>query len=396
VENIAVLASLLGCRISSLPMKYLGLPLGASYKATSIWNGVIETMERRLAGWKKIYLSKGGRLTLIKSTLSNLPTYYMSLFPLPVGVANRLERLQRDFLWGGIGDEFKFHLVNWERICRSIKSGGLGVRNLLQFNRALLGKWLWRYAMDREALWRLVVDAKYNSSRGGWCSEEVVGSFGVGVWKHIRRGWDKFSTFAHFDVGIGSKVSFWHDIWCGDRPLKISYPTLFSIAQQQDAWVADHMQNQDGRTQWDVIFTRPVQDWEVEMVLSFFEQLYSIQFRQGEDDRMTWSLSKRGLFDVKSFYTRLISQDCLPFPWKSIWRVKAPARVAFFVWTAALGKILTMDNLRKRILWWWSGVVCVRRVGNPLIIYCFIVKLRVTFGVLFIICLELFGLCQDG
>jgi hypothetical protein len=114
-------------------------------------------------------------LTLIKSTLSNLPTYYMSLFPIPVRVANRLERLQRDFLWGDIGDEFKFHLVNWERICSPLKLGGLGIRNLLQFNRTLLGKWLWQYAMDRDVLWRLVVDAKYNSSRGGWCSKEVVG-----------------------------------------------------------------------------------------------------------------------------------------------------------------------------------------------------------------------------
>jgi hypothetical protein len=62
-------------------MKHLELPLGAAYKATSMWNGVTEQMEQRLAGWKKIYLSKGGRLTLIKSTLSNLSTYYLSLFP---------------------------------------------------------------------------------------------------------------------------------------------------------------------------------------------------------------------------------------------------------------------------------------------------------------------------
>jgi hypothetical protein len=50
-----------------------------------------------LVGWIEEFfflLSKGGRLTLIKSTLSNLPTYYSSLFPIPVGVANRLERLQ--------------------------------------------------------------------------------------------------------------------------------------------------------------------------------------------------------------------------------------------------------------------------------------------------------------
>lgn len=64
-------------------IKYLDLLLSASYKTTSIWNGVIEKMERRLVGWKKLYLSKGGRLTLIKSTLSNLRTYSLSLFSFP-------------------------------------------------------------------------------------------------------------------------------------------------------------------------------------------------------------------------------------------------------------------------------------------------------------------------
>jgi hypothetical protein len=125
-----------------------------------------------------------------------------------VGVANRLETFQRDFLWNGIGDEAKFHLVNWKKICTPIKMGGLGVRNLLQFNRALFGKWLWRYALEREALWRLVIKAKYESMRGGWCSKEVMGIFGVGVWKHIRKGWDNFSNFLRFEGGNGFKVSF--------------------------------------------------------------------------------------------------------------------------------------------------------------------------------------------
>jgi hypothetical protein len=76
VEDVEGLAQLLGCRVVSLPMIYMGLPLGASYKTTSIWNGVIEKMERQLAGWKRMYLSKGVRLTLLKSTISNLPTYF--------------------------------------------------------------------------------------------------------------------------------------------------------------------------------------------------------------------------------------------------------------------------------------------------------------------------------
>jgi hypothetical protein len=49
------------------------------------------------------------------------------------------------------------------------------------------------YAMDMEALWRSVVDNKYDSLRGGWLSKEVAGSYGVGVWKCIRRVCEVFS-----------------------------------------------------------------------------------------------------------------------------------------------------------------------------------------------------------
>jgi hypothetical protein len=118
-------------------MKYLGLPLGASFKLRAIWDGVIEKMEKRLASWKKIYLSKGGR-----STLSSLPTCFLSLFPLLVGIARRLECLQRDFLWDGLGGDPKIHLVNWKTVCNPISSRGLGIKNLMVFNKALLGKWL--------------------------------------------------------------------------------------------------------------------------------------------------------------------------------------------------------------------------------------------------------------
>ncbi len=91
-------------------------------------------------------------MTLIKSTVSSIPMYYLSLFSILVSVAKILKRLQQEFLWNGMGDEVKFHLVNWHRICTRIKEGGLGVRNVIQFNQALLRKWMWRFVQEHEAL----------------------------------------------------------------------------------------------------------------------------------------------------------------------------------------------------------------------------------------------------
>uniref|UniRef100_A0A2N9FW69 Reverse transcriptase domain-containing protein n=1 Tax=Fagus sylvatica TaxID=28930 RepID=A0A2N9FW69_FAGSY len=94
VLNLEDLILVLGCKTASLLMKYLGLALGAHFKDSTIWNPIIEKMEKRLAGWKRLYLSKG---------------------------------------------------VRWTKICEPIRNSGLAIRDLRRFNRALLGKWLWHY-----------------------------------------------------------------------------------------------------------------------------------------------------------------------------------------------------------------------------------------------------------
>ena len=95
---------------------------------------LFRSMEKKLSSWKQLYLSKGGRLTLLKSTLSSLPTYYLSLFTIPKVVATRLERIQRNFLWGLSVVCFKYPLVAWEKVCLLRELGGLGIRNLASFN----------------------------------------------------------------------------------------------------------------------------------------------------------------------------------------------------------------------------------------------------------------------
>ena len=59
----------------------------------------------------------------MENTLSSLPAYFLSLFTIPISVVRRIEKLQGDFLWGGLGDEVKHHLVGWDTVCTP-KEGG--------------------------------------------------------------------------------------------------------------------------------------------------------------------------------------------------------------------------------------------------------------------------------
>jgi hypothetical protein len=66
-----------------------------------------------------------------------------------------------------MGDDKKLNLVSWNQVCHPLRAGGLGIRNVYKFNQALMGKWLWRYATEREALWRKIIKAKYEDQDGG-------------------------------------------------------------------------------------------------------------------------------------------------------------------------------------------------------------------------------------
>jgi hypothetical protein len=102
------------------------------------------------------------------------------------------------------------------------------------FNRALLRKWLWHYVHEREAWWRVLVDSKFGSLWDGWCSNESLGSYGVALWKIIKKDWGKFSSHTNFEAGDGSNVRFWHDRWCEDKTVKEAFHDLYGIAGAKD------------------------------------------------------------------------------------------------------------------------------------------------------------------
>ena len=91
------------------------------------------------------------------------------------------------------------------------------------------------------------------------------------------------------------------------------------------------------------------------MLASFYRRLYACKLRGEGKDKLWWLPSRKGIFEVKSYYRELSPRGSLSFPWKSVWRSQAPLRVAFFIWTAVRSKILTLDNLGMR------GMIVVNR-----------------------------------
>ncbi|RVW33328.1 putative ribonuclease H protein [Vitis vinifera] len=211
------------------------IPVGAPNRAPYIWDGVEERVRRRLALWKRQYISKGGRVTLIKSTLASMRIYQMSIFRMPKVVVRRIEKVQKDFLWGGGNTERKVHLVKWEVVCTDKEKGGLGLRKLALLNKALLGKWIWR-------------------------PKKGNGAVDVGVWKEIWKESDWCWDNITFRVGKGNLICFWTDVWCSESSLAQCFPHLFGMAAHQSLTVEEMWDQNSGQGNWNLHFLRDFND----------------------------------------------------------------------------------------------------------------------------------------
>lgn len=172
---------------------------------------MIEKMSSCLDSWKAHLLSKGGRLTLIKATLATMPNYLLSLFTIPVLVANCMEAMFRRFLWNDEPDQQKYHLVNWNTCCKPMSFGGLGIRKIQNHNKALLAKWLWRFGSEQDSLWCQVVVARFGEKLV-WESREVRRRHGYRIWKSILVGRDDFWKYLKFNLGSSENIKFWKDV----------------------------------------------------------------------------------------------------------------------------------------------------------------------------------------
>ncbi|GJW96967.1 RNA-directed DNA polymerase, eukaryota [Tanacetum coccineum] len=160
-EDVTIAANLIGCTTFTTPFNYLGFKVGAPSSKSCSWDEVLTKIFARLSKWKLKTLSIGGRLTIIKSVLTSLPLYHMSIYKVPMGVLNRMESIRRRFFIGVDNNERKISMIGWQKVLASKKKGGLEVSSFFALNQALLFKYIWRFISHSTSLWSRVIKAIY-------------------------------------------------------------------------------------------------------------------------------------------------------------------------------------------------------------------------------------------
>jgi hypothetical protein len=131
------------CPIEDFPCKYLSLLLHYKALRRVEVQPLIDKMAKRLPMWIGRFLNRAGRLKLLNSMLSAMPTYFLMVFAPFKWLIKRIDKIRRGFLWKGTGAVNGCHcLVQWPNVQKSKKTGGLGVLDLERFSRALRLRWL--------------------------------------------------------------------------------------------------------------------------------------------------------------------------------------------------------------------------------------------------------------
>ncbi|CAN1315223.1 LINE-1 retrotransposable element ORF2 protein [Linum perenne] len=351
VPDAANLASLFGCSSASLPSTYLGLPFGSRGFTKKLWDPVIDSLGKRLQTWKARFLSFGGRLTLIKSVLSSLPVYFLSLFKAPSSVILALERIQNRFLWSGVSDSEKIHWINWNLVKTPRSLGGLGVQDLRSLNTALLCKWHWRFVVDRTAWWRRMIISKCGTGSSEWQPIWPFRSAGLSLWRWVVSFSPTFWSYGFIDPG-GGMCAFWLNFWVRGVSLVRMFPRVAAAAQHLEALISNIATFTDRRV-WNIqlrtrLRGRALEEWH--NLLLYLASIPHDLLSEGPAS-ICWSLRPDGCFSVSSLRQSLVANKFIgvtDFPSEVIWHPAAPPKIACFCWRVFFNKVPTIDNLQRK------------------------------------------------
>jgi hypothetical protein len=172
--------------------------------------------------WKTKFLSQAGKEILLKAVVQAIPTYSMSVFQLPISLCKDINGMMQKFWWGHKENVSKIHWMSWEKMGMSKAQGGMGFRDLVSFNKALLAKQCWRLLQSPNSLAASIIKAKYYPH--STILEAKLGNRPSFAWRSLFSASDLLKNGLIWRVGDGKDIRVWQDRWL---PTPISF--LFNL-----------------------------------------------------------------------------------------------------------------------------------------------------------------------
>lgn len=152
-------------------------------------------------------------------------------------------------------------------------------------------------------------------------------------------------------LGKGTIIRFWEDQWIHPEPLRLSFPRLYSISQQQTFPVC-YMEVWDGESWlWNFTWRRSLYQWEEDILRQLMIKLVSNKptLNSNDNDSLTWTPDLVADYAISSFvqqashqlYSTNLNAEVIKF----IWSKKAPLRAELLTWFLVKGKLKTNNLL---------------------------------------------------
>ncbi|WZZ75662.1 hypothetical protein YC2023_087032 [Brassica napus] len=325
--------------------KYLGLPEHFGRRKRDLFTSIVDRIKQKASGWSNRFLSTAGKMTMIKSVLSPVPSHAMTCFKLPVSLCKHIQSAVTRFWWDDKDGKRKMSWVAWSTMTKHKSQGGLGFRDFQSYNDAFLAKLSWRLLHNPTSLIGKILLGKYCKEESFLTvTDKATESHG---WRGILIGRYLLKTNIGWAVGNGESIKVWDDNWMSFSGQ--ARPMGPAPEDQLKLLVKDLLLPDNGG--WDREKIQQLLPFEEERILLIKPS------KTGCQDKIIWLKSKDGVYSTKSGYWTACErrempvqvQQVPPFDWeKGIWKLNTDPKIKLFIWKIFQGALPTSEALEAR------------------------------------------------
>ncbi|KAI0515995.1 hypothetical protein KFK09_008666 [Dendrobium nobile] len=304
---------------------YLGIPLSFYKLKIEDYLPLMDSVNKKMNGWKANLLSFTGRLQYLKFTIQNTIAYWIRGSILPKTVHKFIKRASSRFLF--FGDSLnakKLHMVYWDKVCRPKNKGGLGIPSISALQFAYNCSVILRMynVVSPLSKWFLCI---YKTP---W---KPPPAFASNVWKTICKTAMEGKHCFNFSITQNAPISLKWDHWCHNHTIA-EYLGGEYMGYCPDYTIKSFISG----SQW--VFPENISP-NLKTLLAGFNIV------EGEIC-LKWNNSSTYKFKnyIEEYYSDL--QTCTWY--KSVWANKNILKHSVYVWMSLVGGLKTADALISR------------------------------------------------